>query len=611
MSIRRIKTMLLVEDNPGDARLIREMVKEGDSRHVEVTHVECMKDAEKHLAEFSVDILLLDLGLPDVQGLDAVRRIRKAAPGVPLVVLSGLDDESMAIQALQEGAQDYLIKGQIEPRELLRALRYAVERKLIEEALFEEKERAQVTLNCIGDAVISTDISGKITFLNPVAEKMTGWPMKEVVGRPMTEAIRIVNADTSKVILNLVMKASEQDRNRRLPSDRVLTRRDGTEIYIEDSVAPIHDHAGRVIGSVLVFRDVSGARAMAEQIAHLAEQLRERLTQERQYFEAEIHPHTRFEDIVGKCEGLQKVLKEIETVAPTDATVLIEGETGTGKELLARAIHRLSPRYERTFIRLNCAAIPAGLIESELFGHEKGAFTGAIARKIGRLELAHEGTLFLDEVGDLPLDLQPKLLRALQEREIERLGGNRPIKVNIRLIAATNQNLAKMVSEKTFRSDLYYRLKVFPVTAPPLRERTGDIPILVRHFVAMHSRRLGKTIQIIPDDTMKALVRWQWPGNIRELENFLERAVILSRGSVLYVPLVELKIEDEGKGSVSANSTLEVAEREHILQVLREANGQIGGDNGAAAGLGLKRTTLNSKLKKLGIERSDYTGTSK
>jgi transcriptional regulator with GAF, ATPase, and Fis domain len=300
------------------------------------------------------------------------------------------------------------------------------------------------------------------------------------------------------------------------------------------------------------------------------------------------------------------VLKEIETVAPTDATVLIQGESGTGKELLARAIHRLSSRSEHTFVKLNCAAIPAGLLESELFGHEKGAFTGAIARKIGRVELANEGTLFLDEVGELPLDLQPKLLRALQEREIERLGGNRPIPVNMRLIAATNRDLGKMVAEKEFRSDLFYRLKVFPVFAPPLRERTSDIPILVRHFVSTHSRRMGKTIESIPDETMQALVRWRWPGNIRELENFLERAVILTRGPVLYVPLAELQMEEESRDAGSQDPTLETAEREHILRVLREAKGQIGGDDGAAARLGLKRTTLNSKLKKLGIERSDY-----
>jgi formate hydrogenlyase transcriptional activator len=360
----------------------------------------------------------------------------------------------------------------------------------------------------------------------------------------------------------------------------------------------------------VVLGQVAGQMAMAVNNALAFKQiaeLRDRFHQEKQYLEDEINLEHRFDDIVGESTGLRNVLRQIETVAPTDATVLIQGETGTGKELLARALHRLSPRGDRTFIKLNCAAIPAGLLESELFGHEKGAFTGAIARKIGRLELAHEGTLFLDEVGELPLDLQPKLLRALQEREIERLGGTRPIPVNVRLIAATNRDLDKMVAEKQFRSDLFYRLKVFPVFAPPLRERAADIPILVRHFVARHSRRMGKTIETIPAEAMKALARWKWPGNIRELENFLERAVILSRGTVLHVPLAELESDgEEEEDEAAANPTLQAAERDHILRALREAKGMIGGPNGAAARLGLKRTTLNSKIKKLGIERRDY-----
>jgi transcriptional regulator with GAF, ATPase, and Fis domain len=383
-------------------------------------------------------------------------------------------------------------------------------------------------------------------------------------------------------------------------------------------------HRGDVIGTMMIASRLEAAFSqreadtlveMADQVAMAVnnavafrqiQDLRDRLGQEKKYLEEEINLERRFDDVVGESMGLRRVLSEIETVAPTNATVLIQGETGTGKELLARAIHRLSPRSERTFIKINCAAIPAGLIESELFGHEKGAFTGAIARKIGRLELAHEGTLFLDEVGELPLDLQPKLLRALQEKEIERLGGSRPITVDVRLIAATNRDLAQMVAEKQFRSDLYYRLKVFPVFSPPLRERAGDIPILVRHFVEAHSRRMGKRIESIPEETMEALTRWSWPGNIRELENFLERAVILTRGPVLFVPLAELEILEAHGGQDWENPTLQAAEREHILRVLREAQGQIGGPNGAAARLGLKRTTLNSKIKKLGIERSDY-----
>ena len=334
-------------------------------------------------------------------------------------------------------------------------------------------------------------------------------------------------------------------------------------------------------------------------------QLSSKLKEEKRYLEEELRTEYNFEEIVGESQGLKAVLKQVETVATATATVLILGETGTGKELIARSIHTISPRRDRTFVKLNCSAIPLGLLESELFGHEKGAFTGAISQRIGRLELAHMGTLFLDEIGDLPLELQPKLLRALQEKEIERLGGRRTIPVDVRLIAATNRDLSKMVKAGEFRSDLYYRLRVFPITIPPLRERSTDIPLLVNYFVNKHAKRMNKHITTIPQETMITLCAWQWPGNVRELENFIERAVILTSGSTLRAPLAELEMLEE-ETQAGSDPNFHAAEREHILRVLREAKGMIGGIGGAAEKLGLKRTTLNSKLRKLGIERSDY-----
>lgn len=332
-------------------------------------------------------------------------------------------------------------------------------------------------------------------------------------------------------------------------------------------------------------------------------ELRDRLGGEKLYLEEELRTQHTFEDIIGESQALKRVLKQVETVAATDSTVLLLGETGTGKERIARAIHNLSSRREKAFIQLNCAAVPLGLLESELFGHQKGAFTGAVEQRIGRMELAHQGTLLLDEIGDIPLELQPKLLRALQEKEFERLGSSRTIPVDVRLIAATNRNLDKMVEDGQFRSDLYYRLKVFPITIPPLRERREDIPLLVRYFVKRLARRMDKRIDIIPDQTMRALVRWSWPGNVRELENFIERAIILSEGPVLRAPLKELESAPE---PISPRVvTLEAVEREHIISVLRETDGLIAGPHGAAARLGIPRTTLINKMKKLGISRKD------
>jgi DNA-binding NtrC family response regulator len=336
-------------------------------------------------------------------------------------------------------------------------------------------------------------------------------------------------------------------------------------------------------------------------------QVKNKLADETPDGEDELRNDISFPEIVGYSAALRRVLTAVETVAPTDATVLLAGETGTGKELIARAIHTLSGRRASPFVTLNCAAIPTGLLESELFGHEKGAFTGAIGRRIGRFELAHRGTLLLDEVGDLPLELQPKLLRVLQERAFERLGSTRTVHTDARLIAATNTDLAQMVAAKHFRSDLYYRLNVFPIVIPPLRERREDIPLLVRYFVHKYARRLHKRIETIPPTAMTALTEYDWPGNIRELEHFIERSVILSRELEFQPPLSELPhpVPSASAGARSAHHpvTLRDAEREHILRTLEEARWVISGAAGAAARLGVKRTTLQALVKRLGIDR--------
>jgi formate hydrogenlyase transcriptional activator len=345
--------------------------------------------------------------------------------------------------------------------------------------------------------------------------------------------------------------------------------------------------------------------------------LKDKLAVEKLYLEEEIRSEFNFEEIIGESAALRRALAQVELAAPANTTVLLHGETGTGKELFARAIHNLSPRQDRTFVKVNCAAIPAGLLESELFGHERGAFTGAISQKVGRFELADKGSILLDEVGDIPLELQPKLLRVLQEQEFERLGSNRTQRVDVRVVAATNADLGRLVAEKTFRSDLFYRLNVFPIQIPALRERREDIPLLVRYFVQKFSQRFNKTVLYVPADAMDALTNYAWPGNVRELENLLERAVLLSPGKELRIPLAELKSNSSASGGSASSldsedtdlapsprvATLEEAERLHILRALRQTHWRIAGPRGAALLLGIKRTTLQARMRKLGIRR--------
>jgi len=408
-------------------------------------------------------------------------------------------------------------------------------------------------------------------------------------------------------------------RGRALGDLMIVRKTEGT--FTAEDVDFLSQAAGQIaiaIENALAYREIS--------------ELKDKLAQEKLYLEEEIRSEMNFEQIVGSSAALKHVLQLVETVAASDSTVLLLGDTGTGKELIARAIHDRSRRKERTFVKLNCAAIPTGLLESELFGHEKGAFTGAISQKVGRMELADQGTLFLDEVGDIPTEIQPKLLRALQEREFERLGSTHTRKVNVRLIAATNRNLEKMIADREFRSDLFYRLNVFPIRIPPLRDRREDIPLLVSHFVQKFAKQMQKKIESIPAAAMKGLAAWEWPGNIRELENFIERAVILTRGKSLEAPLSELRkpgtdtrpspgvqpaqedIARIVKESISAalngkkdfSDEYSQKQREEIVRALTEAKGRVGGADGAAARMGINRTTLISRMKKFGIDPRQY-----
>ena len=460
------------------------------------------------------------------------------------------------------------------------------EQKRTEEALRQSEERFRVALKNSPIAVFNQDRDLRYT-----------WMYNPQIPRSVSEYL----GKTSDEIFDPAEVAHITEVRRRVLETGVAVRQemqvtyDGRKHYFDATIEPVFDAAGAVIGLTGASMDVTELRETTEALR----EAKKKLTEEKLYLEREIDTELGFGDIIGKSKALQSVIEHVGKVAASDATVLLLGETGTGKELVARAVYRLSQRANTSFIKLNCAAIPSGLVESELFGNEKGAFTGAVSKKIGRIELADKGTLFLDEIGEIPLALQPKLLRVLQDQEFERLGGTQTMKVDFRLIAATNRDLAEAVRENEFRSDLYYRLNVFPIRVPPLRERRDDIRLLVEHFVQKCARRMNKSITSIPKKTMDALIGWDWPGNVRELENFVERSVILTQGSVLAAPLSELQpITAEEK---IVDESLEAAERKYILRALRESHGQIGGPRGAAARLGLKRTTLQSKLKQLGI----------
>ena len=479
------------------------------------------------------------------------------------------------------------------PRGVVGASIDVTPQKLAERALRESELRFRTVYerSPLGIALVDS-LTGQFLQVNPKFCEITGRSQEELL---RTDVRSIAHPDD-------IARGSE---NPRLLAEEKLDhfemqkrylRPDGSVRWVRLLVTSMGSKADSRRWEIGLIEDITELREAREALR----EAQKKLTEEKLYLEQEINAELGFGDIIGQSKALQSVMEQVGKVAATNATVLLLGETGTGKELVARAVHWMSQRTGNSFIKLNCAAIPSGLLESELFGNEKGAFTGAVSKKIGRIELADKGTLFLDEIGEISLALQPKLLRVLQDQEFERLGGTQTLKVDFRLIAATNRDLADAVRENEFRSDLYYRLNVFPIRVPPLRERREDIQVLVEHFVQKFARRMNRSITSIPKKTMDALKAWEWPGNVRELENFVERSVILTQGSVLASPLTELKLNSPLQKS--ADESLEAAERDHILRALRECHGQIGGPRGAAVRLGLKRTTLQSKLKHLGID---------
>jgi len=568
--------ILVADDTPANLSVLLDLLGQAG---FDVLIAEDGESALQRASYARPDLILLDVLMPELDGFATCERLKghPETREIPVIFMTALADTVDKVRGFDAGAVDYVTKP-FQPEELLVRVRTHLTIRSLRKDLQESEERLSRIFESAMDAIVTIDAAGRIMLFNAAAEQVFRCAAADAVGAPIE---RFASEAFAAMLADYTRPGHEPKRSMWVPEGLTALRANGEEFPVEATVS--HVVAAGATLYTIILRDVNERRR--------AEAESRSLQQEVQALgEGEL---------VARSAALARVVKSIEQVAPTDSTVLVTGETGTGKELVARAIHTRSTRKDKMLVKVNCAAISAGLIESELFGHERGAFTGAVARKLGRFELAHEGTLFLDEIGELPLDLQPKLLRVLQEGEFERVGGSRTFKVDARVIAATNRDLEAACRQGRFRPDLFYRLNVFPIALPPLRERKEDIPALVGCFVQKYGARLGKRIERVPDRVMATLTAYAWPGNVRELEHVIERAVIVSDSAQLAVP----DWPPRRPGTAAPVATLEQAERAHILDVLQGTGWRVSGENGAAQLLGLPATTLESRMKKLGITR--------
>src|SRR5262245_29714410 len=576
--------ILVVDDTPANLGVLFELL---DQAGYEVLVAEDGASALELAALARPDLILLDVLMPDLDGFATCAQLKQhpALRDTPVIFMTALTDTVEKVRGFEEGAVDYVTKP-FQVEELLARVRAHLTICSLRAKLQESEDRLSRIFESAMDAIVTIDASGRIALFNAAAERVFRLEAARAAGTPVA---RLASEGLQAVLASYMSDATT--RAMWMPDGLTAIRADGEEFPVEATLS--RAEVGGAPLFTLILRDIDERRR--------AETERQRLESLTECLRDEVREAAGPDEPVGRSLAIRRVLRSVEQVAPTDSNVLVTGETGTGKELIARALHLRSGRKEAALVKVNCAAIPAALIESDLFGHEKGAFTGAVTRKIGRFELAHGGTLFLDEIGELPLDLQPKLLRALQEGEIDRVGSARTIAVDVRVIAATNRDLATAAREGRFRADLFYRLNVFPIELPPLRERREDIPVLVAHFVRKHAAKLGRRIERVPERLMAALTAYAWPGNVRELEHVVERAMIVSEGPELAG--VEW-LRPSGAGpSATRLGTLEEVERAHIVAVLESTGWRVSGAGGAAELLGLRPTTLEYRMKKLGVQR--------